>query len=124
MNLPIDSLDPIRATIVPTPVTSKTVLTGKPINRAHRTVAGNMVMTCWKPNRIICPTGGVSFGRYPNTLAFVTMMHSLLFGLRRSKCCKIKMGSILQKNHNENLIDSFTSFQGGSPVSKKETERQ
>jgi hypothetical protein len=49
--------------MVETPEASKTVPTWKPQKAATKTVAGNMVKTCWKPSRINCAGGGVSFGR-------------------------------------------------------------
>src|SRR3990172_1060774 len=65
MNLPIVCLERIRATIVEIPDPSRTVPTWKPHKAATRTVAGNIVSTCWNPSRISRPQPGRSFGRYP-----------------------------------------------------------
>ena len=53
MYFPMAIFEPIKAMIVPNPVTVNTVGTGNPINRAHNTVAGNIVSTCCRPSRII-----------------------------------------------------------------------
>src|SRR5919108_569417 len=68
MNLPILHLESSRATIVPTPERVNTVPTWNPHSAATNAVAGNMVSTCWKPNKIIWPMGGISLGKYPITL--------------------------------------------------------
>ena len=61
--MPMANFEPSKAAMVPRPVTVNTVLTLKPISNAHKTVAGNMVKTCWNPSKTILPKGGVSFGR-------------------------------------------------------------
>src|SRR5687767_8915880 len=65
MNLPICHLESSRATIVPMPEIVSTVPMWNPHNAATRTVAGNIVSTCWNPNSACWTGGGASLGRYP-----------------------------------------------------------
>ena len=49
--------------MVPRPLVNSVTPTSNLVRMATRTVAGNMVSTCWKPRLSIAPTGGVSSGR-------------------------------------------------------------
>src|SRR5574340_1076322 len=68
-----------RATIVPMPDAIRVTPTSNLVRIATRTVAGNMVKTCWKPSETMAPNGGTSCGRYPT--ADFTFVSAAIFSL-------------------------------------------